>query len=44
MFIGYHGRKGPKKDPALMGSTMKFMTLNTKVPMFVVNYHILTLN
>ena len=36
MFIGYHGRKGPKKDTTIMGSTLKAMTYNTKTPTFIV--------
>ena len=37
MFMGYHGRKGPKKETTLMGSTIKAMAYNIKCPTFVVN-------
>ncbi len=38
LFLGYHGRKGPKKDPTIMGTTIKFMTFESHIPTFVVNF------
>ena len=38
MFMGFHGRKGPKKDVTVMGSTLKAMTWNIKCPTFIVNF------
>ena len=37
LFMGFHGRKGPKMEKLLMGSTLKAMSWNTKAPVFIVN-------
>ena len=36
LFLGYHGRKGLKEDVTIMGSTMKKMSYNMKIPTFIV--------
>ena len=33
--VGYHGRKGPKKDPTVMGTAVQYMGINTAVPVFI---------
>ena len=27
--VGYHGRKGPKEDPTVMGSAVQFMAIQS---------------
>ena len=39
MFLGYHGRKGPKKDHKLMATTMKAMAYNIKCPTFISKFY-----
>ena len=34
--VGYHGRKGPKVDPTIMGSAVQFMSLNSATPVLIV--------
>ena len=34
--IGFHGRKGPKADPTLMGSAVSHLGLNTDCPVIIV--------
>ena len=34
--VGYHGRKGPKEDPTVMGSAVQFMTCNGGSPILIV--------
>lgn len=34
--VGYHGRKGEKADPTIMGSAVQFMGINSSVPLFIV--------
>jgi len=36
LFIGYHGRKGAKSDPTIMGSTVKHTIYNTRIPLCIV--------
>lgn len=36
--MGWHGRKGPKKDYQVMGSTLKFMSFKCHSPLFIVDY------
>lgn len=38
IFMGYHGRKGPKKESTIMGSKVKSMGYNIKSPTFVSKY------
>lgn len=33
--VGWHGRKGPKKDPTVMGSAVQYMGINATVPVFI---------
>jgi hypothetical protein len=33
--VGWHGRKGPKKDLTVMGSAVQHMAVNNKTPIFV---------
>lgn len=33
--VGYHGRKGPKADPTVMGTAVQYMGINTSVPIFI---------
>jgi len=33
--VGYHGRKGPKLDPTVMGTAVQYMGINTAVPIFI---------
>ena len=33
--VGYHGRKGPKKDPTVMGTAVQYMGLHATVPVFI---------
>ena len=34
--VGYHGRKGPKDDPTIMGSAVQFMAQNSGSPILIV--------
>jgi len=36
--MGYVGRKGPKKDPTMMGSTMKNMSFKCTAPTVIVTF------
>mmetsp|Transcript_36430 Transcript_36430/g.42532 ORF Transcript_36430/g.42532 Transcript_36430/m.42532 type:complete len:281 (+) Transcript_36430:32-874(+) len=36
LFIGYHGRKGEKEDPTVMGQTVRFSAYKSSVPLFVI--------
>lgn len=36
LVIGYHGRKGPKEDPTLLGSAVEYMAHNPVCPALVV--------
>lgn len=33
--VGYHGRKGLKADPTVMGSAVQYMSINAKAPVFI---------
>lgn len=33
--VGFHGRKGPKADPTIMGSAVQFMSVNTTQPIMI---------
>lgn len=33
--VGFHGRKGPKADPTIMGSAVQFMSINTTQPIMI---------
>jgi nucleotide-binding universal stress UspA family protein len=33
--VGYHGRKGPKKDPTVMGTAVQYMGVHATVPVFI---------
>ena len=34
--VGYHGRKGVKADPTIMGTAVQYMGINSSVPIFIV--------
>jgi len=34
--VGYHGRKGPKADPTIMGSAVQFMSINSASPVMII--------
>jgi hypothetical protein len=36
MVTGYHGRKGQKEDPTIMGSAVNFMAVNAPVPVLII--------
>ena len=36
MVVGYHGRKGPKEDPTVMGSAVQFMAVQCSIPVLVI--------
>lgn len=38
---GFHGRKGKKEDPTVMGSSVFYMSMNTCTPMMIVKKQIL---
>eukprot|EP00331_Platyophrya_macrostoma_P026647 CAMPEP_0176442692 /NCGR_PEP_ID=MMETSP0127-20121128/21976_1 /TAXON_ID=938130 /ORGANISM="Platyophrya macrostoma, Strain WH" /LENGTH=288 /DNA_ID=CAMNT_0017827773 /DNA_START=41 /DNA_END=907 /DNA_ORIENTATION=+ len=38
IFIGYHGRKGPKLDPSIMGQTVRYSTNNATRPIVIVKF------
>ena len=33
--VGWHGRKGPKLDPTIMGSAVQYAGINATVPVFI---------
>lgn len=35
LVVGFHGRKGPKDDPTVMGTAVQYMGLNSKIPMLI---------
>ena len=35
MVTGYHGRKGPKKDPTVMGSAVQWMSIHADRPLLI---------
>lgn len=34
--VGYHGRKGEKEDPTVMGSAVQFMSIHSYTPTLIV--------
>ena len=36
MCVGFHGRKGPKEDPTVMGSAVSFMSINCPTPILII--------
>ena len=34
--VGYHGRKGAKQDPTVMGSAVQFMSINSSTPTMII--------
>jgi hypothetical protein len=34
--VGYHGRKGPKEDPTIMGSAVQFMAQNSGTSIIII--------
>jgi nucleotide-binding universal stress UspA family protein len=36
MVVGFHGRKGPKADPTVMGSAVQYMSIQCKKPVLVI--------
>ena len=39
--VGFHGRKGPKDDPTVMGSAVQYMSVNAVSPVMIVKSPIL---
>jgi hypothetical protein len=35
MVVGFHGRKGPKEDPTIMGTAVQFLALNSAAPVLI---------
>lgn len=33
--VGYHGRKGIKEDPTIMGSAVQYLSINSTKPIFI---------
>lgn len=33
--VGYHGRKGPKDDPTVMGSAVQYMAVHSQGPILI---------
>lgn len=33
--VGFHGRKGPKADPTVMGTAVQYMATNTTQPILI---------
>ena len=33
--MGFHGRKGPKQDPTVLGTAVQYLGLNTACPVFI---------
>lgn len=38
---GYHGRKGPKEDPTVMGSAIQWMSVHSFTPTMIIKNEIL---
>lgn len=36
MAVGFHGRKGPKEDPTIMGSAVQYMSINCPTPILII--------
>lgn len=36
LVVGYHGRKGPKQDPTVMGTAVQHIALNAVCPIFII--------
>ena len=34
--VGYHGRKGPKEDPTVMGSAVQYMSVRSESPVLII--------
>jgi hypothetical protein len=34
--VGFHGRKGPKEDPTVMGSAIQFMSIHSYTPTMII--------
>ena len=34
--VGYHGRKGPKEDPTLMGSAVQYLSTKSEAPVMII--------
>ena len=34
--VGFHGRKGPKADPTVMGTAVQYMSVNTSCPTLII--------
>lgn len=34
--VGYHGRKGPKEDPTLMGSAVQYLSTRSEAPVMII--------
>ena len=35
MCVGFHGRKGLKSDPTVMGTAVQYLAMNSTVPIFI---------
>jgi nucleotide-binding universal stress UspA family protein len=36
LVTGYHGRKGPKEDPTVMGSNVNHLSINATKPVLII--------
>jgi hypothetical protein len=34
--VGYHGRKGPKEDPTVMGTAVQYLSVNSATPALII--------
>ena len=34
--VGYHGRKGPKEDPTIMGTAVQYLAVNSNTPVLII--------
>jgi len=34
--VGYHGRKGPKEDPTVMGTAVQYLSIQTPSPVMII--------
>ena len=36
MVVGFHGRKGPKEDLSVMGTSVQYLSLNSSAPVVII--------
>lgn len=34
--VGYHGRKGEKDDPTIMGTAVQYLAVNSNTPVLII--------